>query len=391
MIFNLFRKRVYLDFAATTPVSVRAQRAYQDAARVFGNPSSPHAEGRAAHSILEDARVRIARLAEVKPDAVIFTGNATEANALAIEGRIRALNAAGTAYADMHVLYLPGSHSSVTRAVARVALKGVAVEELVIKGGVLDLGCLRTQMRPTTVLVVVDAVCGETGMRYAVRDVRRVLDAGHSPATLHVDASQLPMSAPFELTRLGADTLSLDAQKVGGVRGIGALIAPRTTALAALYEGGGQERGLRPGTESHALASAFATALEEAHEERREFRVRAERMRSMLRASLAGVKDMYVNEGKDQDPRILNISLIGRDTDYLVALLDEAGFAVSTKSACETNEEGSRAVRALTGDEARAVSTLRISWGTQTPESVIPGFVHALLSSVEFLDTAGIL
>lgn len=391
MIPRLHKKRIYLDWAASSPVSRRALKAHIDTLALVGNPSSPHQEGQEARAALETARTRIARLAEVKSDSVIFTGNATEANALLIMGRVGLLLEQGTLAGDIHVLYMPGSHSSVTGAVARLQEWGVVTEEIPLEGTVIDLARLRALIRPSTALVLVDAVCGETGVRYLARDVRRVLDERSSKALLHVDASQMPLTAPFELTRLGADTLALDSQKVGGVRGIGALIAPRRIQLKALYEGGGQERGLRSGTEAVALVAAFAEALEEAHEQRAAFEARAIKMRRELIGSVTALERVMVNEGRTQDPRILNLSFIGRDTDYLVALLDAAGFAVSTRSACETDAEGSRAVLALTGDSERARSTLRISWGPSTTPYEMRAFAKALVRAVNFLDTAGIL
>jgi cysteine desulfurase len=191
------------------------------------------------------------------------------------------------------------------------------------------------------------------------------------------------------LTRLGADTLTLDAQKIGGVRGSGVLIVPRQVEIAPLLRGGGQERGLRPGTESPALALAFASALEDIDVPM--FVARAQRMREQLLSTLMHtIPSVVLNEGKDQVAHIVNLSLLGRDTDYLVALLSEAGFSVSTKSACATNEEGSRAVLALTGDPERAASTLRISWGPETKEGDLRRFAGALISSVRFMDTNGV-
>ena len=381
MVFK--KKRTYLDWAAAAPTSALAYKAFENAARLTGNPSSPHLEGRAAKETLEGARLRIARLAGTKQDAVIFTSGATEANALGIRGYIAARMEKGK---ELHVLYMPSAHASVLSAVSAL---GVATEELSIRDGAVDLIRLKEQVRPETALVIVDVVCGETGALYEVRDIRRVLDAARKDSSrimLFADASQAPRIESIELSHLGADMLSLDAQKVGGVRGIGALIAPRHVALTALIEGGGQERGLRPGTESTALAAAFATALEECERNRTSFVDRAAGLRSSLLEAIVAIPELEVNEGKENAPNILNLSLLGRDTDYLVALLDEAGFAVSTKSACETNESGSRAVLAMTGNEARATSTLRISWGPSTAKSDLMQFAHALLSSVRFMD-----
>ncbi|MDB5264733.1 MAG: Cysteine desulfurase [Parcubacteria group bacterium] len=388
-------KRIYLDWAAAAPTSARAKRVFDVALDAFGNPSSPHTEGRAAKAILEDARARIAKLAGTKAEAVIFTANATEANALAIRGHIKALVKAGREAKDMHVLYMPSAHSSIGGALAILGKRGVSLSPITLKDGAADLAALKSSLTPNTVLVCMDLVCGETGALYDVRDVRRVLDAYNKEngkhITLHVDASQAPLVTSYELNRLGADMLSLDAQKVGGVRGIGVLIAPRHVPLLPLIRGGGQERGMRPGTEPHALAAAFVVALEDADKGREKFVESALNSRKALLESIKKVEKVEVNEGKEQAPHILNLSFIGRDTDYLAALLDEAGFAVSTKSACESDsEEGSRAVLALTNDEARAVSTLRVSWGPETRGADLMRFSEALINAVQFLDNKSV-
>ncbi|MEK7510903.1 MAG: aminotransferase class V-fold PLP-dependent enzyme [Patescibacteria group bacterium] len=373
-------KRIYLDWAAAAPVSRTAQAAFVRALSSYGNPSSPHEEGREAKALLEDARLRIARLAGTKPDAVIFTGNATEANALGIVGHIRALIDSGKNAKDLHVLYLPSAHASVVGAIQEIQKLGVIAEPIT---------ALEKQVRPETVLVVVDVVCGETGTMHPVRDMRRALDRFQKGIVLLADASQAPRVESFELQHLGADMVTLDAQKVGGVRGVGALIAPRHVPITPLMQGGGQERGMRPGTESPALAQALATALEECAEARASFIERATKQREVLLSQLS-ISTMEINEGKSQAPHILNLSLVGRDTDYLVALLDQKGFAVSTKSACETDEEGSRAVLAMTGDASRARSTLRISWGPETTDADLRDFARALISSVRFMDESAI-
>lgn len=384
-------KRTYLDWAAAAPIAPVAARAFANALTTFGNPSSPHTEGRAARSLLDDARTRLARLASVKSDSVIFTGGATEANALGTIGAIRALWDAGTEPSQMHVLYLPSAHASTRGCMDELASWGVMTESLVLTEGAVDLIALAGQVRKETRLVALEAVCGETGTRFDTRGVRQILDGKSKEygtrVLMHVDASQLPLVESFERTRLSADTLSLDAQKVGGVRGVGALIAPRNVALAPLIRGGGQERELRPGTEATASISAFVAALEVANEMHGSFLANARLLRERLIETLARtIPDMHVNGGKQTVPHIVNVSLPGRDTDYLVALLDEAGFAVSTRSACATNEEGSRAVLAMTSDQERAQSTLRVSWGPTTQPRDLERFAEALVRAVRFLD-----
>jgi cysteine desulfurase len=367
------------------------KRTYLDcAAGVSGNPSSPHEEGRRAKKILEDARTDIARLVEVQSDDVIFTSGATEANALIILGLVQAGD---------HALYLPSAHASVVENMKLLSERGAVVEALPIHDGRVDCEKLKKLLRPETKLVVMDAVCGETGIIWNTREVADVLHAKNKvePCFLHVDASQAPLTEKISRAHFGADTLTFDASKVGDIRGIGALIAHRTIPLTPLYKGGGQERGLRPGSEAPELARNFAAALRTAVSSREVFRISAEKERAHLVESIEkSIPDVCINEGRQQVPNILNLSLLptgplrgGRDTDYLVALLDEAGFAVATRSACETDsEEGSRAIFALTGDQERARSTLRISWGAGISADSLVRFAQALSRAVLFIDNS---
>jgi cysteine desulfurase len=372
-------KRIYLDWAAAAPVSSRAEGVFMEALRAFGNPGAVHTEATRAKALLEDARTRIARLAEVKASGVVFTSGATESNALAILGSVRKAGVAGA-----HVLYHPAQHASVVGAMQQLKKEGASIEEI-------DLKNISKQIRENTVLISIDAVGSETGEHFDTLSIRRAVDATNSKVLLHVDAAQAPFAIPYTLAALGADMVSLDAQKVGGVRGIGALLIRSDVELDPLMHGGGQERGMRPGTENPALAAAFATALTEADEGREKFIERSKTMRLKLIEKLRAIPKTEINEGEENVLHIVNVSVIGRDTDYLVALLDTDGFAVSTRSACESDSaEGSRAVRALTGDDARATSTLRISWGPTTKESDLDRFSAALASRIRFLDEKAI-
>jgi cysteine desulfurase len=379
------KRRTYLDWAAAAPASRAAVFAYATAARDYGNPSSPHEEGRRAKQLLEDARTMIAREVGAKSDDIIFTSGATEANNLAIRGLARP---------GAHILYLPSAHSSTVETVSALQKEGViTAEPLVIKNGEVDIEALKKQIRPETILVTMDRVCSETGTIWNTREVSNVLHSNvgygvsHIKPILHVDATQSPLEESVEKTRIGADLMTLDAQKVGGMRGLGVLATPRAIPLSSLMTGGGQERGLRSGTPVPALAYSFATALGEVAEGRDDFVMRALAERTDLIALLSQIPNVFVNQGKRGAGHILNLSLIGRDTDYLVALLDEAGFAVSTKSACESDSsQGSRAVLALTNDTARAQSTLRISWGPVTKKRELEAFARVFAEAVQFLD-----
>lgn len=321
--------------------------------------------------MLEDSRTDIARLLEVQSDDVIFTSGATESNALAI---------LGIAKAGDHVLYLPSAHASIVENIKLLAERGVEVETLPIKDWRVDCEKLKELLKPNTKLVSMDAVCGETGVIWNTREVKQTIG---TYVLLHVDASQATLTEKITRAHFGADTLTLDASKVGETRGIGILIAHRTIPLTPLYGGGGQERGLRSGSESPELADKFATCLTQTVLGREKFRASALRTRvELIKAIIKGIPGVCINENSSaggQVPHILNLSLLGRDTDYLLALLDEDGFAVSTRSACETDStEGSRAVLSLTGDHERAKTTLRISWSPRVNRSELIKFVKAL-------------
>ncbi len=360
---------IYLDAAAAHPVRPSARRAFLRALSHSGNPSSPHKEGRTALDILENARARIARILGAKADMVIFTSGATEANALAIVGHIRARIEAGSTPASLTVLYVPTQHASVLGAVEEVKKLGVHATPIPLVDGAIDMDALRALLKNPVTLITLDVVCGETGTRFDTRGVRACIDELPTPErpVFHVDATQAPLVENMERTRLGADLISFDAQKIGGIRGIGVLLSPRTIPLVPLFEGGGQERGLRSGTPSPALATALENALTSATREREAFARRAEKyittLVSLLQKEVPGT---LVNGGRKRAPHIVNVSLPQCDAEYLSALLDARGICVSTKSACESGEAGSRVVALYTGSVERATSALRISMHAQT-------------------------
>lgn len=381
-------KRIYLDYAAAMPVLSSARKAFLRALDVSGNPSAAHSEGREAKEILESARSTVARHTEVKPEAVTFTGNATEANALAIQGTVAECLAEGATIGDLHLLYMEGAHTSVANTMEALREKGARIDVIPLLQGAVDLKILKDLCTKQTTLVSIEAVSSETGLRADLRQIRRVLDEVSAGILLHVDASQMPLVESIERVRFHADFLTLDAQKIGGVRGIGALIRTPRARIRPLIEGGGQERGLRPGTESPALAMAFATALDECARTRATF-VRSaniQRLKFSTRITSA-LPYVVVNEGKENAPHILNLSFPGRDTDYLVALMDESGVAMSTRSSCETDsEDGSRGVFALTKSTERSVSTVRISWGPRTTDRELRRSADLLIQNARFLD-----
>jgi cysteine desulfurase len=372
-------RRTYLDSAAAHPVRASAKRAFFGALKYYGNPASPHEEGRKARAVLEAARSAIAREVGVKPDSVVFTSGATESNALAIVGHVKALVASGASASALRVLYSPMQHASTLGAVKEVELLGVTVLPIPLSKGEVDLKALKELLKDPTCLITLDLVCGETGLRNDTRSVRTLIDALPREArpVFHIDATQAPLVEHIDRMRIGADFISFDAQKIGGVRGCGVLIAPRTTALLPLVMGSGQERGIRSGTPSPALSEALAEALRASARERKKFVARSLRLRTLLKKELERfVPDAVMNEGAEHAPHIVNFSVPGLDAEYMCALLNARGIAVAAKSACESDEPYSRVVYALTEDKARATSALRLSFSHNTSARDILRFVR---------------
>ncbi len=393
-MFSLHKKRIYLDVAAAAPAASHALRVYAKHLFLVGNPSSLHQDGVEAQRVLEDARVHLARLGQVRSHNVVFTSGATEANTLAIRGHIDFLIREGKNAAEMHVLYHAGAHASIVESVLSLTSLGVQVEPLALVEGLPDVEAIGAQIRPDTVLVTLELVSGETGAIFDTRDVRRAIDrrikGTMQKVHLHVDATQAPRVQSFALSHIGADSVSLDAQKVGGVRGIGALLLSHTAHIAPQLYGGPQEQGLRPGTENPALAQAFVTALLDSEKERDAFTTKSKELRGEFVQRLAAIEHVTVHESKEQASHIVTMSFVGRDTDYLLFLLDAEGISVSTKSACESGEEGSRMVLLMTGDKAQAGSTLRISWGPDVSKKDLQTCADAIQHNVRFLDKTAI-
>ncbi len=384
------KRRVYLDWAAAAPICIEALHAANAVRSAYGNPSSPHQEGKYAREIIENARKVIARYIEAIPDDLIFTSGATEANNLAIRGHLTALVTNKRKPKDIHLLYAPTAHSSITHTAKTLAEEGFFVEPLPITAqGVVDITALRSCIRKETALVSMEAISGETGIIWNTREVANILS--HIPHNtlrplLHIDATHTPYTECVTRTYWGADMLVFDAQKIGAMRGIGVLVSHRTIALRQLMNGGSQERSIRPGTEPTTLIASFAAAFQSCDVSREHFRARAIRNRTTLIKYISAIPRTFINSGVHTVSHILNVSFLGRDTDYLTMLLDEAGFAVSTKSACETDNIGSHSVAILTGNIARSISTLRISFGPTTTYTDIHRFIKALIKAVAFID-----
>lgn len=361
---------IYLDHAAATPLRPEAELAMREAAASFGNPSSAHRWGRAARSELERAREEIASRLDASPDEVRFVRGGTESVNLAVLGSARAaMMERGRAIVYRSAI----EHSSVRTAGEEAVREGCDVRVLgVSTGGAVELPGSDALRSGDIALVTVQAANQETGLLPMLEPlVEACRDHG---IPLHIDASQSFGKIALSWRELRASLLSVSAHKVGGPRGLGALVVRRGTPLHPLIFGGSQEQGVRPGTEDVAGAAGFAAAADTAVGELAAEAGRLALLRDRLQRHLEdSLPDLIVHgsEGR-RAPHILNVGLRGIPRDVLIAALDLEGVGASAGSACQSGAHRvSWVLRALYGASAAEVTPLRLSVGwTTTREEV---------------------
>jgi len=385
-------KKIYLDYASATPVLAKAQQASEKAARVFANPGGLHAEAVEAKNLLTASRERIAAHLGCKGRELIFTSGLTEANNIAIVGYARALEQKLRTLKDTHWIVSSIEHASVLECFSEVERMGGTVTHVdPSPSGIILPERVKEVLRPAATFVSVGWGNNEIGTVQPLSRIAQVLRAHEKvhgmTVAFHSDAGQAPLYLSPQVHTLGVDLLSLGSGKLYGPRGIGALYVGSRTQLSRIIFGGGQERGLRSGTEEPALAAGFVEALDEIfglrEGEKRRLRILRD---EFAREICARIPNVIVNgDLKHALPHMLNVSMPGNRTgEYLVLLLDRAGISLSTRSACKEGEAESHVVAALGGGADtpwRAVNTLRFSLGLKTTRAEIKRVLDALASA----------
>lgn len=350
-------RSTYLDYNASAPLRPAAIEAVRAALQNGGNPSSVHADGRAARAIVERAREAVARLVEARPAAVTFVSGGAEANALAIS----------SALADGCERIILGAteHDTVREA---VRASGAHVSEWpVSSAGVADLDWLERELdRPGRALVCLMLANNETGVIQPVAEASALVRA--AGGWLHADAVQAAGKMKIDIARLGAATLSLSAHKIGGPQGVGALVAGEGARLSRQIHGGGQERGLRAGTENVPGIAGFGAAAREALAELDRPTDQAA-WRDALAARVTAAGATVLGEGAPRLPQTLCFATPGFASDLQVIGLDLAGVRVSAGAACSSGKVKASPVIAAMGRADLASVSIRVSGGwASSPE-----------------------
>ena len=354
--------RVYLDWNATTPLRPEARQAMAAAWEVAGNPSSVHAEGRRARRLMEDARAAIAAAVGARPQDAVFTSGGTEANALALTPGLRR----GAGDPVRRLLVSAIEHTSV---LAGGRFQADAIAAIQATGaGMVDLDHLSTLLADgPPALVSVMLANNETG---AIQPVAEVADIVHrAGGLLHVDAIQALGKIPFDIRSIQADLVTLSAHKVGGPKGVGALVmAEDVQGLEPLLRGGGQELGRRAGTENVAGVAACGAAVKAAMAALEHDAARLQHLRSRLERGLRETSGMIVfSEGMPRLPNTTLFTVPGLKAETAVIGFDLAGIAVSSGSACSSGKvQPSHVLEAMGIGKELAQGAVRLSLGWST-------------------------
>ncbi|MEL6288973.1 MAG: cysteine desulfurase family protein [Pseudomonadota bacterium] len=361
------RDRSYLDHNATSPLRPEARAAMLEAMDLVGNPSSVHAEGRAAKAMLERARRQVASLVGAKPEQVIFTSGGTEALGMALAAH------------DGPIMTSAIEHDALRSPVA--ARPGSSAEAPASDDGIVALAAFEKvtaasdAARP--ILLALQAANNETGVEQPIKPLARHAAAA-SCASL-TDAVQVAGKRPLDIHDIGVDHLALSAHKLGGPKGVGAFVSVAEIPSGSVFRGGGQERGLRAGTENLVGIAAFGAAAEAAQRDLDAFASLAAWRDELERAVMQQTPDaVIIGQSAPRLPNTSCIALPGIPAETLVMALDLEGVAVSAGSACSSGKvTRSHVLEAMGLPDEICRSAIRVSLGWNSSKKDVERFVTA--------------
>ncbi len=363
----------YLDYAATTPVPrAVAQVMTGVLTEGFGNPSAQYALGREAKALVDRSRAAVAKALGCAPEQLIFTSCGTEGDNWAIRAALFQNRHVGK-----HIITTAVEHSAVLQCMKTLEREGYTVTYLKPDSVCrITAGQVADALREDTALVSMMLVNNETGTRYPLEEVASLLK--NRKTLLHTDAVQGFLKVPFTARSLGADYITISAHKLGGPKGVGALyIGGKAKNAQPLLYGGGQESGLRPGTEATAQIAGFAKAVELRTRRLEEILGHTARCKACATERLGAIPGVQFVGAADA-PHILSLSLPGYPSGNIVSDLDSKGICVSAGSACHRGKS-SHVLVAMGLPKKVAAGTIRISFGPETTLEDIDALYDALL------------
>lgn len=384
-------RQIYLDNSATTRICDEALAKYNEISlSYFGNPSSLHKMGFDAEKLLSAARSEILSSLGAVGSSVIFTASGSEANNLAIIGRALAKERYRR---GAKIITTEGEHASVYSPLDRLSEMGYKVVRIPTREGKIDLDALWREMTADVILVTMMLVNNETGALYDIPSVVKIAKKQSPEAIIHIDATQGYMKVPIIKSRMGVDMITVSSHKIEGPKGIGALVVDervlKSRGLSPIVFGGGQELGLRSGTENVPAACAFGEAVKIGRAEFAKRREKLEALRSYLIEKLDTSEELseisYINP-ESHAPHILNITLPKIKSETMLHYLSSLGIYVSSGSACSSNSTAvSSALLSYGKTAAEADASLRISFSWRNEFDEVDELVSALASGLSKL------
>jgi cysteine desulfurase len=373
--------KTYFDYASTTPLDPKVLREMMPfLRRTYGNPSSIHEYGQKAAFAVEKFRGIVSEFLNCLPEEVFFTGSATEADNLAILGVAKAL---GRKEKKLHVIVSAIEHHAVFEPCKILEKQGAEITYLPVnKEGMVSLSDLKKAIKNNTVLISIIYANNEIGTIQPIAEIGEFLTGLERKIYFHTDAVQAANYLSCDVKKLGVDMLTLSAHKIYGPKGVGALFIKKGTPIEPLVFGGGQERGLRPGTENVAGIVGLGAAVKEAGSPKS--KVNAVRIRQLRDKILKNVPrlipDVAINGSlENRLPNNINFSFEGMEGEALLVALDQKGFAVSTGSACSSKIlESSHVLMALGVSEEKASASIRITLGKYSTDKEVERFLKVL-------------
>ena len=374
---------IYLDNAATTRVCPQAAQAALEAmTEQYGNPSSRYPLGREAAKRLKEQRGQVAAALGCAPEEIFFTSCGTEGDNWAIRGAVELGRRKGK-----HIITTAFEHAAVLEPCKALEREGYEVTWLrPDRTGHISIEDLTAALRPDTVLVSMMLVNNELGTIQPVAEAARAIRAAGSPALLHTDAVQAFLKIPFTPKALGVDLLTISGHKVRAPKGVGALYIRRGLRFPPLMLGGGQEEGMRPGTEATAQTAAFAAACAVGKAEMNSYTIRMKELKEYALDSLLGAIPELKRVGEGEAPHILCLTLPGYKSEVLVRVLGDMGVCVSAGSACHRGKP-SHVFAAMGLPKNEMDGAFRVSFSPDSTREDVDGLREALVKARDSLFT----
>ena len=381
-------KETYLDNSATTAICEEALQKYIEVSREsYGNPSSLHSLGFSAEKILNAARENIISSLGAKGASVIFTASGTEANNLAIIGRAMAKERYKR---GAKIITTMGEHASVDAPLEYLRSLGYTVAKIPTVGGEIDMQALERELTRDVILVSMMMVNNETGALYDTAAVAKLMKARSPEALLHVDATQSYLKLPFTKAKCGADMITISSHKIEGPKGVGALVVDgavmKARGLSAITLGGGQEGGMRSGTENVPGIAAFGEAVRIGQASLYQRYEKMTNLRAYLIDKLETtpeLKEISITRPKANCPHIVNITLPKIKSETMLHYLSSLGVYVSSGSACSSH--GAHTESALTAfgrSDSEADCSIRISLSHRNSQRDVDALISGLVSGL---------